>query len=69
MFEGLGQLLGPQGTRRQFCSQKSAPEVEEWKHGSLGGPWAAQGRRLASTVSQIHVGSYKGAFEGKQIQN
>lgn len=33
------------------------------------GPGPPRGRGLASTFSQIRVGSYKGAFEDKQIQN
>lgn len=32
----------------------------------LVGPRPPRGRGLASAFSQIHVGSYKGAFEDKQ---
>ena len=35
----------------------------------LVGPGLPKGKGLASTFSQIQVGSYKDAFEDKQIQN
>lgn len=42
-------------------------ENEAMGRGAQPGP--PEGRESASTVSQLHVGSYKGAFEDKQKQN
>lgn len=69
-FERLGQLPGPRGPPSWFCHQESAPEVDrEWKMELLVDPGPPYGRGLASTFSQSRVGSYKRAFEDKQIQN